>query len=958
MGRPFEGLPIFFGSISEPCDQAQFGRLRPLNARIMRRISTLFALLFLLGTHLAFAQGKIAGRVTDSGNGEGLIGVNVVIDGTTQGTTTDVDGNYIILNVRPGDYALRFSYIGFSTQIISGIRVSTSQTTRYDLEMSEEIIQGQEIIVQAERPMVQKDLTSSRKTVLAEEIDALPVEGFFGVLVTQAGVNQGPGGEIHIRGGRSNEISYLVDGMSVGNPFDTNGLATSVAADAIQEMTVISGAFNAEYGKAMSGIVNLVTKEGADKIKGSLSFYGGDNVTKHSNVFGDPTSPSDLSMNVFTGEGTLSGSLPFAKGIKFFLSGRYDRNEGTIFGKNLHLPSDSANFNGDPGLQEVIEEFIPGYGGPLWYYEIHGKPWYEYGEGDPIPGKSVALNPRESGNFIAKLSMKPFSGSKLEYSFMMDGAKRKSYSFAYKYNPDGTLSTRDRSYNNSLHWTQTLSDRSFYTVKASLASNVAKTFLYENPLDPRYVSTGNIIGFPGNQFVFGGNQKGHVYESSNSLRIKADLTKQMGIIHEAKIGIELNQHWLDRQNFVVLYDGDNYPEPEVPDVDTPTHDRYDNQTVMEFSAYAQDKLEFDDFIINAGLRFERFDPNGTYFPNLLEPPVHEGDYTESQLEADATLVLMPRLGVSFPITDTGIIHFSYGHFAQMPRLRNLYLNPEFEFGVGGTPTFGNTNMRPERTVQYEIGLQQALSGTLAFDITGFFKDIRDYLALQTIRFSSIAGEDVYNIYLNRDYANVKGVTFALSKRRSPGGILSANVDYTFQIAEGNNNQTNAFFYNHLSGRENELELIPLGFDQRHILSATVTLTQPGKWGASFISSYSTGYPYTPQLFDQKIDQLPNQERKPGRTKLDMHIYRDIPMKGDSHLRLFAKVFNLLDKLNENSVFSDTGRATYSLNEQRGIHASWRSAYDLPGIQNLDEYNTRPHYYSSPREVRIGATLSF
>ena len=162
----------------------------------MRRISTLFALVFLFGTQLAFAQGKIAGRVTDSGNGEGLIGVNVVIDGTTQGTTTDLDGNYIILNVRPGDYALRFSYIGFSTQIISGIRVSTNQTTRYDLEMSEEIIQGQEIIVQAERPMVQRDLTSSSKTVVAEEIDALPVEGFFGVLVTQAGVNQGPGDEI------------------------------------------------------------------------------------------------------------------------------------------------------------------------------------------------------------------------------------------------------------------------------------------------------------------------------------------------------------------------------------------------------------------------------------------------------------------------------------------------------------------------------------------------------------------------------------------------------------------------------------------------------------------------------------------------------------------------------------------------------------------------------------------
>ena len=264
----------------------------------MRRKSIFFLFFLFVGVQFAFAQGKIAGRVTDNATGDPLIGVNVSINGTTQGTSTDIDGNYIILNVRPGEYELKFSYIGFSTQVVAGIQVATGQTTRYDLSLREEVLEGEEIVIQAERPMVQKDLTSSSKTVNAAEIEALPVEGFFGVLITQAGVNQGPGGEIHIRGGRSNEISYLVDGMSVGNPFETNGLATTVAADAIQEMTVISGAFNAEYGKAMSGIVNLVTKEGNEKMEGSLSFYGGDNVTKHSGIFGPPTSTSNLGLNV------------------------------------------------------------------------------------------------------------------------------------------------------------------------------------------------------------------------------------------------------------------------------------------------------------------------------------------------------------------------------------------------------------------------------------------------------------------------------------------------------------------------------------------------------------------------------------------------------------------------------------------------------------------------------------
>ena len=90
-------------------------------------------------------------------------------------------------------------------------------------------------------------------------------------------------------------------------------------------------------------------------------------------------------------------------------------------------------------------------------------------------------------------------------------------------------------------------------------------------------------------------------------------------------------------------------------------------------------------------------------------------------------------------------------------------------------------MRPERTVQYEIGLQQQIGPNLAFDITGFFKDIRDYLASQRIRFSTIAGEDQFTIFLNRDYANVRGITFALTRRRDRGGLLSANIDYTFQF---------------------------------------------------------------------------------------------------------------------------------------------------------------------------------
>ncbi len=919
--------------------------------RLLRTITARFVclLILILAPAFAVAQGKIAGRITDATTGEPLVGVNILLEEVTQGTITDLDGNYVVVNVRPGTYTLVFSYIGFQTQRIENIRVSTGQTTRYDIRMREEIIQGEEIVVQAERPLVQKDLTASKKTVVAEEIEALPVEGFFGVLVTQAGVNTGPSGEIHIRGGRSNEVAYLIDGLSVGNPFNTNGLATSLAPDAIQEMTVISGAFNAEYGKAMSGIVNLVTKEGGDRYEGSFSLYGGDNITRHEDIF---FTPNSYNVNVRTFEGSLSGPMPLFKKARLFLSFRRDVDEGHIYGLRQFLPSDSANFNPDSDRLEEIQQFIPDFtNDEAYYYELNGRPWYEYTDATQLPGERVAMNGSEGTNFIGKLTTRPFRGTKLEYSFLYDYDTWQSFNFAYRFNPDGVGRNWDESTNHSVHWTHTLNDRSFYTLRVSYQDHSFRSFLYEDPTDPRYVSSARVVGFPGNNFLFGGNQKGHIRENSISWRTKLDFTRQIGAIHEIKSGIDLQLHNLDRQNFVVLFDGVTFREPTVlPPDESPSHDQYVDQRVTEFSFYAQDKLEFEDFIINAGLRYEYFDPNAQYIVDLLDP---KGE----RAEADVKQLLLPRLGVSFPITDTGIIHFSYGHFAQMPSLRTMYINPEFEFPVNSIPSFGNTNLRPERTVQYEIGLQQQLAENLAFDITGFFKDIRDYRATQTIRYSTIAGEDQFSIQLNRDYANVKGVTFALTKRRARNGLVAATMDYTFQIAEGNNNDSNAFFFNFLSGRENELELVPLGFDQRHVVSSTVTLTKPGSWGASLIGQFSTGYPYTPLLIDQKIDQLPNTGRKPTNITLDMQVHKDLSLAG-ANVRLFGRVFNLLDHLNERFVFDDTGRATYSLNGQRGVHAPWEPFYSLPGIPNLDTYNTRPNFYSAPREVRVGATLSF
>ncbi|HPN38496.1 MAG TPA: carboxypeptidase-like regulatory domain-containing protein [Melioribacteraceae bacterium] len=215
-------------------------------------------------TILAGTTGKISGKVTDKETGEPLPGINVILQGTTMGAATDIDGNFIINNIPPGSYTVLFSGVGYQKRSYVNVKVAVDFTTRLDVILSTEDVALETIVVQAEAPLIRKDLTSSHTSIDASQIEALPVEGITQLLTLQAGIVQGAGGELHIRGGRSTEISYAVNGVSISNPFD-NSRSVSIATNAIQELSVVSGTFNAEYGNALSGIVNTVTKEGSSK---------------------------------------------------------------------------------------------------------------------------------------------------------------------------------------------------------------------------------------------------------------------------------------------------------------------------------------------------------------------------------------------------------------------------------------------------------------------------------------------------------------------------------------------------------------------------------------------------------------------------------------------------------------------------------------------------------------------
>jgi outer membrane receptor protein involved in Fe transport len=367
------------------------------------------------------------------------------------------------------------------------------------------------------------------------------------------------------------------------------------------------------------------------------------------------------------------------------------------------------------------------------------------------------------------------------------------------------------------------------------------------------------------------------------------------------------------------------------------------------SAYVQDKMEYDILIINAGVRFDWFDPASSYPLDLRNPnnnPLFPGAGLVTK--ASKKYQVSPRLGVSFPITDQGIIHFSYGHFFQLPGFDNLYTNSEYLVAAGGTVSTitGNPDLEVQRTVNYELGLQQVLFDIFALDLTAYYRDIRNYLGMEII--DTYDGKQ-YGRYINRDYANVRGFVASIEKRFSDS--YSIRVDYTFQVAEGNASDPRTVYYNSQSypPLETPKSVVPLDWDQRNTLNLTLMVGKPGDWTASAIFQYGSGYPYTEDVRVSHGITFLNSAIKPTYYNLDLRAEKSFQLIG-FNLSTFLWVYNLLDIKNEFNVNSTTGRANLDIFTYQ--------AGPIRGLNTIDQYLNDPTSFSAPREVRLGLSLEF
>jgi len=389
---------------------------------------------------------------------------------------------------------------------------------------------------------------------------------------------------------------------------------------------------------------------------------------------------------------------------------------------------------------------------------------------------------------------------------------------------------------------------------------------------------------------------------------------------------------------------------------------------IQGAAYIQDKIElFQSIILNLGLRYDYFDPAADYNPYISEELSLQDTIfvTENLQPASKKHILQPRISFSFPITDQGIIRFSYGHFAQIGSLAALYANPEFRAPLGTSPSFGNPNVEPQTSTQYEVGLSQALTQNLRLEVTGYYKDVRDYIYNQTI--ITARGDLTYSVLTNLSYANIRGITISLFKPRRMGELVSATLDYTFQVAEANRTEpTDEIFYNEQKGKLSETFLVPLDFDRGHTLTGSLTLSQPSDWQISMIGYFRTGSPYTPE-FPSSVVPITfeqNSDRQLVQWNVDLKMekyFRIDPVD----LSVYLQVDNLFDTQNELFVYANSGRALYNIeevvnpyefNELRGRIA--RGDVGMIPMSAVDTYYANPANVSSPRLVRLGVSVLF
>ncbi|MBN1893993.1 TonB-dependent receptor [bacterium] len=903
-----------------------------------KRLCLLAGMIFILAASvLSQTTGKITGIVRDASSHEPLTGVNILLVGTPLGAASDAQGEFYIINVPPGAYTVEARMIGYSPVRIEQVRVSVNRTVPVEFKLPASILEGEVVTVRADKMVLKKDQTSSIRNISAEDIENLPAESIGEVVAMQPGVVGG-----HFRGGRSNEVTYMIDGVAVTDAYSHSSKTSDVNPEIVEDVEVITGTFNAEYGDAMSGVVNVVTREGGNRLDGDASIHFGNYITPHKHIFEGLRNDEFDRIRDF--KAALSG--PVWKNRVFFVSNfRWQKDMGHLSAMRLFNPADFSDFTS----QNQSE----------WAYNHTGD------------SSLVPMNGYEGYSGYGKLTFRFSPSLKASGALNWNRGSGQGYDHASRFNPDGSGSWHSETTLGVLHINHLVSRSAFYDLRISHNDYWTGSYLFGDPLDSRYIhdeySRNN-----GSWFYTGGQSKSHFNLYEKKTGVKLDMTWQAGKQHSLKSGAELSlidlKHvWYGIRNG---YEGSGLENEYLEDPFTlqrlylfyrpvihaneSVHTDLYHEKPVQASAYLQDKMEFDLMVVNVGLRFDYFDPKNRYPSNYRNPAnqIYSDDPARISVlkKSDVKTQVSPRLGLSYSLGGNALLRFAYGHFLQMPPLTYFYQNSGFWIAAWDYGTRnGNGQLKPQKTIQYEVGLFQQLTRDMTLEVAVWYKDIYD---LVTATVYTTYNQTRYGMYTNKEYGNARGLEVKYDWRV---GVLSAGLNYTFGYTKGVADNPESSFSRAGSEKDPVNKLIPLNWDQRHTLNIYAGYNTAG-YGATLMLYLNSGQPYTWSPISQSplsaVNLFPNNQYRPGRISTDLNAYLNLARFKGASLRLTLLVYNLFDRLNESWVNSQTGRAYTAVVQETDIlgHRSLFSTYE-------DVYQN-PSMYSTPRSVKLGLGISF
>lgn len=958
----------------------------------------------------AGTTGKIAGGITDGSTGDPLPGVNIIIVGTMKGAMTDLDGDYFIHNIPPGTYTIRAQMLGYQTQEKQNVQVSVDVTTETNFRLKETVLDlGKEIVVVSDRPLIQKDVTTKTTTLTAQQIENMPVTNVQQIMETQAGVvavqgyqNKIAGFEargieqIHVRGGRNAEVAYMIDGMYVEDPI-YGGRGTNINREAINELNVITGNFNAEYGDAMSQVVNIVTKEGGTDYSGMVEHSTGE-------LAGWMGSTPDDLRDSHDALGSFGGPVPFIRNMNFFVSGEHAYKRYTVyeFDDLTYDPTFVADLDeNDPryiqlqeqidadiitsfeSIDEMISRVVPVRVGDelrtyasgswrtawhadhlvhtdslLWDYD-NWTGWQAYGFD-------------QNYDFNGKLTYRMNPSMKLTVTDRFTRRQFRSYAHSWQYAENGRNIGTIKSNQQGLNWTHTITSNSFYTL-------ILSGFWMERKMRV-HGENDEIIAVPGeddsvlgeeeysnfnSQSDFYLNQQAYTdievtpqgdsvevvrYRGSSDryftrngaqrLNLDFDFTSQINKHHQMKTGFEYSK-----------YNPLFFSEKQLLYLTNPYTEEYSLKP-QEAAFYIQDKVEYPYLVINAGLRVDYANSEGWAWTEWDDP-------TAGVEQGKKKFQVSPRLGIGYPITDKSTFHFAYGHFFQNPEYRNIYIlqwDPNLTERDLSTPRplVGNANLEAQKTVSLEIGVRQQLGDVWAIDATLWSKETTGNAGTVNVIGFDAANLGLYNyfIFTNYDYGSARGFDLTVEKRFS--NYYSGVLNYTYSVAKANRYYSWTGYWDDQTAENEPKKEILMDYDRTHMLDINSDIRFPADFGPSIggikpmeniyfniLVQLQSGQPYTPYIGSKEGE--PNSERMPWYFTIDMVARKEFETAGLRY-GFFARIFNLLDRKNPLTVYAETGSPT-----DPGPTAS---------TTQTSTYYDRPHYYGPRRSIDIGFRLYF